>query len=164
MTEERELLRHNNIIEAINNANTKEDLPNVTISTLSSFLASNLYFNNNHLSATLYATISSIIFEEGISDNVKTSLLTIMKDNYSEVSGEEIISKINTILSSPRISYLVDEIKLRIKKINELEARRYLQEHNKNISLINNANEIDEIPTITKAKLTRLISDNTKNN
>lgn len=164
MTEERELLRHNNIIEAINNANIKEDLPNVTISTLSSFLASNLYFNNNHLSATLYATISSIIFEEGISDNVKTSLLTIMKDNYSEVSDEEIISKINTILSSPRINYLVDEIKLRIKKINELEARRYLQEHNKNISLINNANEIDEIPTITKAKLTRLISDNTKNN
>ena len=47
MTEERELLRHNNIIEAINNANTKEDLPNVTISTLSSFLASNLYFNNS---------------------------------------------------------------------------------------------------------------------
>ena len=74
MTEERELLRHNNIIEAINNANTKEDLPNVTISTLSSFLASNLYFNNNHLSATLYATISSIIFEEGISDNVKILL------------------------------------------------------------------------------------------
>ena len=66
----------------------------------------------HNLSATLYATISSIIFEEGISDNVKTSLLTIMKDNYSEVSDEEIISKINTILSSPRINYLVDEIVL----------------------------------------------------
>lgn len=164
MTEERELLRHNNIIGEINSATSKDELPKVTVSLLSRFFASNLYFNDKHLNPTSFASISNKIVEDKmVTDDVKKDLLSLIKKEYIYVSDDELIDKLSTVLSSPRINYLVEEINLRIKKINELEAKKYLDEHNKNISLIKNANEIKEIPTITKAKLTKIISDNTKN-
>ena len=158
MTEERELLRHYNIIEEINSATSKDELPKVTVSLLSRFFASNLYFNDKHLNPTSFASISNKIVEDKmVTDDVKKDLLSLIKKEYIYVSDDELIDKLSTVLSSPRINYLVEEINLRIKKINELEAKKYLDEHNKNISLIKNANEIKEIPTITKAKLTHIM-------
>ena len=62
MNEEKELERHNRIIKQIENAQKREDLPNVGFSNIASYLATNVYFNNKKISQTLYKpVIGSII-------------------------------------------------------------------------------------------------------
>ena len=61
MNQEKEFERHNKILEQIKNANSREELPSITASTLSTFLATNVYFDNRHISSTEFSEIFKIL-------------------------------------------------------------------------------------------------------
>ena len=164
MSDERELERHNKVIEQINNATKKEELPNVTISNISSYLATNIYFNDKKLSSSVFSIIASEIYNNGgLALNLKDEIVAIIKENYADVSDELIEGKLTKVLDGVRIKYLVEEISLRNNKINEFEEKELLEAHNQNMSDIRNTIEIKYLPSITRAKLATLLADNSKN-
>ena len=50
MGEDKELERHNKVLEQIKNATTKEEVPSSTLSKVTKFIATNVYFDDTRLS------------------------------------------------------------------------------------------------------------------
>ena len=88
MSDERELLRHNKIIEQINQAEVREDLPSVSFSTISSFLATNVYFNNSKISQVLFKPVVDQIITYGTMQHseVRKEFIKVILENYPTVN------------------------------------------------------------------------------
>ena len=65
MNEERELARHNNIIEQIKNAKSKEDLPNIGLSSIVEYLSTNVQYNKNKIVRFEYKPVVDELFKYG---------------------------------------------------------------------------------------------------
>lgn len=164
MNHERELERHNRVINQINAATMKEELPNVTPSTLSSFFATNVYFDDRRMKSTEFSRVFNDIIDYGMFTciEVKDIFVEILKKNYPEKSEKKLFEKYIEIAKHPRIIYLVSEIIARNKKIVEIEARNELERHNNIIREIKNAYEVKDLPKVSRANIGRFISDNSK--
>jgi len=57
MSDERELERHNKILEQIKSAKTRNDLPRISYSTIASYLATNVYFDGNKLISKTFLNV-----------------------------------------------------------------------------------------------------------
>lgn len=157
MSDERELQRHNKIMEQINQAEVREDLPNVSFSTISSFLATNVYFNDNKISQILFKPVVDqiIIYGTMIHPEVRTQFVKVILENYPTVSEEEIIAKYDKIASSKRIGYVLNEINYKSKKLDELNKKENLEIHKNNMRLIQQAFEIKDLPKVGLSELNR---------
>ena len=95
MTEERELERHNRVLGQIASAKTREDLPKIGFSTIASYLANNIYFNNEKISQKLFQPVIKAIIDYGavVHPEVKNALFRVIIENYSNISEDEIIEK-----------------------------------------------------------------------
>ena len=146
MSDERELLRHNKSIEQINQAEVREDLPSVSFSTISSFLATNVYFNNSKISQVLFKPVVDqiITYDTMQHSEVRKEFIKVILENYPTVSEIEIIDKYNKIASSKRIGYILNEINYKNKKLDEINKKENLQNHKNNMKLIEQAFEIKD--------------------
>ena len=159
MSDERELQRHNKILEQIENAEVREDLPNVSFSTIASYLASNVYFNGEHISQMLFKPVIDELLEYGTFDNknVKNAFIEVVTQNFLNVRYEDIIDKYNKILSSPRIGYILSEIaqkNLKLDKIVKFENKKI---HEEVLNQISNAFEENDLPKVGLGKLNEKI-------
>lgn len=166
MSNERELERHNNIIEQINNATTREDLPNVGFPTIASFLATNVYFNKQKISQTLFKPVIDEIVNYGslAHPDARNAFIKVLVENYPDVTEEEIIEKYNDILNSNRINYILREITAKNLKLDQIIKEENLYIHKEMLKDINSTFEIKQLPKVglseLNKKLLRAVNDN----
>lgn len=166
MSDERELERHNKILDQIANAKTREDLPKVGFPTIASYLASNVYFNNQKISQTMFQPVINAIIDYGFvaHPEVKKALIKVIVENYSGVSEEEIVTKYKQVLESKRIGYILTEIIQKNLKLDEIVKLENLEYHKQMIKDINSSFEIKDLPKVglseLNKKLLRAVNDN----
>ena len=164
MNQEKEFERHSRILEQIKNASSKEELPDITPSTFSTFLATNVYFDNNHVSSSEFSDIFQAVLDYGffVSPEVKDKFIEVLRKNYPENSEEEYLNKYIEISKHPRINYIIIEILERNKKILELNNKQELLKHENVMKQIRNAYEENDLPKVSRSHIARCISDNSK--
>ena len=157
MTEDRELERHNKYVEKIYEASSIDDLPNISFSTIATYLSTNAYFNKTKLSPVAFRPVIDELINYGyfLHPSVKDKFISVIKDNYSNVTDEEINNLYNKIASSKRIGYLIQEIGLRNEKIDRINKREAMERHASVIKSINEANDIKSLPKVGKSELNR---------
>lgn len=166
MTEERELERHNRVLGQIASAKTREDLPKIGFSTIASYLANNVYFNNEKISQKLFQPVIKAIIDYGavVHPEVKNALIRVIIENYSNISEDEIIEKYKKVLESKRIVYLLSEIAQKNIKLDEIVKSENFVAHKQILKYINSAFEIKDLPKVglseLNKKLLRAVNDN----
>lgn len=166
MTEERELERHNRVLGQITSAKTREDLPKIGFSTIASYLANNIYFNNEKISQKLFQPVIKAIIDYGavVHPEVKNALIRVIIENYSNISEDEIIEKYKKVLESKRIVYLLSEIAQKNIKLDEIIKSENFVAHKQILKYINSAFEIKDLPKVglseLNKKLLRAVNDN----
>lgn len=166
MTEERELERHNRVLGQITSAKTREDLPKIGFSTIASYLANNIYFNNEKISQKLFQPVIKAIIDYGavVHPEVKNALIRVIIENYSNISEDEIIEKYKKVLESKRIVYLLSEIAQKNIKLDEIVKSENFIAHKQILKYINSAFEIKDLPKVglseLNKKLLRAVNDN----
>ena len=158
MTDERELERHQKILEAIKNATDRSELPAVGISTISSFLATNAYFGKEKISQSEFKEVVDNIIKYGIpyAPEVRKSFIKTLVRNYPNVS-DEIIEKYNQIFRSPRIGNLIVEISEKNKKLDYFDKEEHLEQHKETLKEIRYAHEIKDLPKVGLGELNKKI-------
>ena len=166
MSEERELERHQLIIEQINNANTIEELPSVSLPTIASYLAKNVYFDNIHISQTLFKPVLDLIVEKNtfIDKEVKQAFIKVLKENYINRREEDYLEKYRQIASSPRIPNILIELELKNKKARKIQEQNDLTRHYKIMKEIRDAYEIKDLPKVGLSELNTKIQRAFNNN
>lgn len=170
MSDEREIERHLGIVERIEKANNRDELPNISFATIASYLASNVYFNNVKISQTLFKPVTDALLDYGFfgHENVRQAFIKVILENYPEVSEDEIIAKYNEILNAKRIGYILSEITLRNEKQYQIEKKENLENHNRIIKEINATFDLKDLPKVGLSELNRrivrAINDNDFNN
>jgi len=166
VTEERELERHNRILNQIKDAKTREDLPNVSYSTIASYLASNMHFDGKKISQTLFQPVVNEIINHGffVHNEVKKALVEVIVTNYPNVSEEEIAKKYLNILNSNRINYILSEITQKNLKLDEIMKSDNLEIHKQTLKEIKYAHDTKYLPRVglseLNKKLLRAVNDN----
>lgn len=166
MSDERELERHNKVLDAIKLANTREDLPKIGFSNIASYLANNVYFNNEKLSQKAFQPVINAIIDHGFVTHpeVKNALIRVILENYPFVLEEEIVEMYTKILGSKRIGYILAEITQRNLKLDEIIKRENKSIHEQIIKDINACYEIKYLPKVglseLNKKLLRAVNDN----
>ena len=166
MSDERELERHNKVLDAIKLANTREDLPKIGFSNIASYLANNDYFNNEKLSQKAFQPVINAIIDHGFVTHpeVKNALIRVILENYPFVLEEEIVEMYTKILGSKRIGYILAEITQRNLKLDEIIKRENKSIHEQIIKDINACYEIKYLPKVglseLNKKLLRAVNDN----
>ena len=166
MNEQRELERHNRVIENIKNAKNRDELPKISFSNISSFLATNVYFNNEKISQKLFQPLVDAIIDYGMlaHPNVKEAFIKVITENYKNVSDKEIENKYNEILKTNRINYILSEITQRNLKLDEFIKKENLEIHKQVVKDIKNTFEIKDLPKVgigkLNEKLLRAVNDN----
>ena len=129
MSDERELERHLGIVERIEKANNRDELPNISFATIASYLASNVYFNNVKISQTLFKPVTDALLDYGYfaHENVRQAFIKVIVENYPDVSEDEIIAKYNEILNAKRIGYILSEIGFRNERLYSIEKNENLE-------------------------------------
>ena len=102
MDNKKEIERHKRVMDSIRNANSKEEIPNVSLSNIASYLASNAYFDDRHISQSLFKPVIDCLIDYGFfgMPQVRDVFIKILKDNYPGKSDEEYLNKYNAINSS----------------------------------------------------------------
>lgn len=167
MTGERELERHNRILNEIEEAKDRNELPSISYASIASYLATNVYFDKVHLSATDFApAVDTIINNNGIIDReaFKESLVKIVKDNYPDVHALKMESVLYKVLSSPRIAYMLEEIDAKNARLDYITKEENYKLHSETMKDIRNATDAIMLPKVgmglANQKIVRAFNDN----
>ena len=166
MSDERELERHNRILNQISDAKTREELPNVSFTTIASYLATYAYFNKKKISQTLFQPVIDAIIVHGITahPDVKDAFVKVMKQSYPDVSENDIVAKYNDVMKCKRIGYILSEITQKNLKLDQIVKSENLDIHNQVIKEIKMAYEIKDLPKVglseLNKKLVKAVNDN----
>lgn len=163
MNNEKEMERHNKVLESIRNATKKEDLPNVTLSSITRYLAQNVYFDKKRVSQIAFKPIVDAFLENNymFTPEVKSTFIKVLKDNYPGKTDEEYEEKFNQFSGNNFMFNYIIEISSRAAKIQEFEEKNDLENHEAILKQIRNANEISELPKVGRGTLNREIQNNT---
>ncbi|MBQ6546380.1 MAG: hypothetical protein IJL74_00035 [Bacilli bacterium] len=145
--------RHQAVLDKINEANTKGDLPKVTLSVLLRYLSDNAYFERK-LDTSTFEPVYELIVEKGsfLSPVVKAKFIEILKSNYPAHLESEYEEKYNKI-NPTKVGNLIEEIYQRHTKIEEIEKRDIEKNHNSIMRRINDAYELSDLPLVSKGTL-----------
>lgn len=162
MNQDREMERHNRILESIKKATRKEELPNVTASTFSTYLANNVYFDNRRISSKEFMPVFQGIMDYGffVSYQVKDIFIDILKKNYPGKSEKEYLDKYVEMAKSSKTQNILVEIFERSNKLNQLLLREENDKHEIIMKQIRDAYELKDLPKVSRASITRYISNN----
>ena len=166
MNEEREFKRHKEILEKIENADNREDLPNVSFSTISLFLVNNVYFNKIKLSQFDFKPVIDALINYGFITHpeVRKVFAKVILENYKNVSEDEIIEKYKYIVDSKKIGHLLQEIGLKNEKLEKIVKRENLKIHNEVVKEINETFDVKYLPKVglgdLNKRLLKAVNDN----
>lgn len=166
MSEERELERHLKLLEQINNANTIEELPGISLPSISQYLAQNVYFDKVHISQTLFNPVLDLVVKHNtfINKEVKKAFVKVLKENYPNRKEEEYLEKYRQIASSPRIPNILIEVSEKNKKLQIFQDKQDLLNHEKTLKEIKEAYEIRDLPKVGLSELNTKIQRAFNNN
>lgn len=164
MNEEKELIRHKNVMDRINNATKKEEVPEITAANLSNFLANFVEFDGVKLTSREFANMYQTILNYGSFANyqVKEIFISILKKNYPNRSEKEYLNKYIEVGKNSKFNHIINEITARYLKLTEIKEKEDLENHKKVMKSINNCFEIKELPKVSRAVLASFISNYTK--
>ena len=159
MNNEREMDRHNKIIKQIKDAKNRAELPNISLSNISSYLASNVYFDDRHISQTMFKPVLDAIIDYNffIMPQVKNVFLKVLKENYPNKSEEDYLEKYNMIANSPRIMNILVEVSEKNARLKEFQDKDEIDYHNKIMKNIGSAYEIKDLPKVGITELNKRI-------
>lgn len=159
MNNEKEMERHRKILNQIKNATKREELPNVSFSSITSYLANNVYFDDRHISQTLFNPVAEEIVSYGgvLMPQVRKAFIKVLKENYPNKSDGDYASKYNAIANSPRIINILIEMGEKNVKIRQFLDDADLEEHNRVMKRIKNSYELKELPSIWMGYLNKRI-------
>ncbi len=165
MSPEKELKRHVKVLEDIKNASNKEELPNVTLSNITKYLASNASFDKVHISQTAFKPVTDALskYNYFTVPEVKNAFMTVLRENYEGKTEEEYEALYTQISEGTSIGNYLVEIQERTKKLEQFEQTQDLENHKEILRQIENAFEIKELPSVGKGILNRKIQEDTKN-
>ena len=91
MNQEKELERHNQKLQSIRNAQTKEDIPTANISAVTRYLANNSAFDGNKIIPSEFNIVLDAILKYNffIMPEVKEIYMQVLKTNYPDKTQEE---------------------------------------------------------------------------
>ena len=166
MKPEKELERHNRILEQIKNAQTIEELPKIGPSTITSFIANNAGLCGSNFSQTVYQPVTDAILECGTASNPKVldAFIKVVEDNGPYyLTRNMIITKFNKALEMGRIDYILIEISERNQKIEEFNKKAKKEAHKEIMAQIKAAYEIKDLPKVGLSDLKQKIKKALKN-
>ena len=157
MGKESEIERHNRMLEEIKNAKTKEEIPSVTISNITKYLASNVNFNKKRLQPATFKPVVDATIEYGffLRTEVKDVFFNILKEHYPEVDEAKFLEKYKEVAIT--VNNYIQEMGERAGKLKEFEDKEDLDEHNSILKQIRNANEISELPKVGRGTLNQRV-------
>jgi len=165
MGEDKELERHERLLEQIRKAISKEEMPNSTLSRVTKYLATNVYFDGKRLSPTEFKPVLDAIIESGqfTTPKVKTIFIEVLRKNYPDKTEEEYNSQYEKIANTPNISHYIAEANARNARLEELERQANLANHEQTLEQIKDAYELSDLPKVSKGVLNRKIQRATQN-
>lgn len=165
MNKEKEEQRHNQKLESIRNAKSKEELPVANISAVTRYLANNSSFDGNKISPSEFKPVLDAIMEHNffIMPEVKEVFIEVLKKNYPGKTQEEYEQKYLQIAETSNISNYIIEASERNTKLQEFREKEELEQHNENMKQIKSAFELKDLPKVGIGTLNGKIMKATKN-
>lgn len=165
MNQEKEEQRHNQKLESIRNAKSKEELPVANISAVTRYLANNSSFDGNKISPSEFKPVLDAIMEHNffIMPEVKEVFIEVLKKNYPGKTQEEYEQKYLQIAETSNISNYIIETSERNAKLQEFREKEDLKQHNENMKQIKSAFELKDLPKVGIGTLNGKIMKATKN-
>ena len=165
MNKEKEEQRHNQKLESIRNAKSKEELPVANISAVTRYLANNSSFDGNKISPSEFKPVLDAIMEHNffIMPEVKEVFIEVLKKNYPGKTQEEYEQKYLQIAETSNISNYIIEASERNTKLQEFREKEELEQHNENMKQIKSAFELKDLPKVGMGTLNGKIMKATKN-
>ncbi len=159
MDNEKEINRHKKIMDSIRSAKCREDVPNVSISNIASYLANNVYFDDKHISQSLFKPVVDMVVNYGLfgMPQVRDVFIGVLKENYPDKSEEEYIEKYNIINKSIRITNIIIEVSERMAKIQKFQDEEDLINHKNVLKDIEKAYNVKDLPSVGISELNRRI-------
>lgn len=161
---EREIERHNNIISWIDDAETIDELPNISMSSITSYISSNTYFGENKFNQKDFKSITKMIMENKSDSEIKNCYIKIITNKYPETSIDDINKKYTEIFEGVRIKYILEEINIKNGKAKLIKDSIDKENHEEVMKQINNAYEIKDLPNVGLGDLNKNILRNANNN
>lgn len=165
MGEDKELERHERTLEQIRKAMSKEEMPNSTLSRVTKFIATNVYFDNKKISQTEFKPVLDAILEHNIfgAPEVKQVFIEILRKNYPGKTEEEYDAQYEKMANASNISNYIAEANARNARLEELEKQANLVNHEETLKQIKEAYELRDLPKVGKGVLNRKIQRATQN-
>ncbi len=170
MNDTRELERHNRIMERIKAAKTIEELPKIGYGDISEFLSVNAYFKGylatiKFSPSEFQSVVSEIKKHDTFShSDVLNVFIKTMQKHPQYLAKNDAINLYNNLLKIKRIDYILEEIKEKNKKIENITANANLKYHLEVMKRIKDAHEIGELPKVglssLNAKILRAVNNN----
>ena len=162
MNNERELQRHNKIIEQIRKATKKEELPKVVRSQLTSYLSKNLCYKDIKIPANCLEKIVNdmITYGNPLHEKVKKELsITIHGWFFShyDITNDEIDEMVERVLNSKRVEYFLIELFEVKVKLDEFANNDIEDNHKKVMKEINSSYEVTDLPKVGLTELNKRI-------
>lgn len=154
--------RHKDVMDRINNANSKEEVPVVTLRNLLRYFSDNAHFEEK-VPASLFEPVYDIMHEKGsfYDPEVKETFIQILRDFYPGKEESEYEDKFNNIDPKKAI-HLEIEYLSRVDKIEQLEKKEFLDKHNSIMKDIKDSFELSEVPVVTKGTLNSYLCGNSR--
>ncbi|MBQ2836088.1 MAG: hypothetical protein IJE68_04575 [Clostridia bacterium] len=165
MGEDKELERHERTLEQIRNANSKEEMPNSTLSRVTKFMATNVYFDNRKISQTEFKPVLDAIIENNSFEipEVKQVFIEILRKNYPGKTEEEYNAQYEKLARTSNISNYIAEANARNARLEELEKQANLVNRQETLKQIREADELRDLPKVGKGVLNKKIQRATQN-
>ena len=159
MDNEKEISRHKKIMDSIRNAKCKEDIPNVSLSNIAGYLASNVYFDDRHISQSLFKPVVDMVVDYGFfgMPQVRDVFIKVLKENYPDKSEDEYIEKYNLINKSHKITNIIIEVSERMAMIQKFQDEEDLINHKNVLKDIDRAYNVKDLPNVGLGELNRRI-------
>ena len=166
MNNEKESNRHKKIMDSIRSAKCKEDVPNVSISNIASYLANNVYFDDRHISQSLFKPVVDMVIDYGFfgMPQVRDVFINVLKENYPGKSEDEYLEKYYLINKSLRITNIIIEVSERMAKIQKFQDEEDLINHKNVLKDIEKAYNVKDLPSVGISELNRRIQRSFNNN
>ena len=149
----KEDIRHQDILNKIKEAKTKNELPKVTLNNILRYFSDNAHFETK-LNTQSFQPVYDKILEKGffIDPEVKETFINVLKENYPNHIDSEYEEKYNNI-NPAKVHNLMEELYYRSEKIEEIEIQEFKDKHESIMRRIKDAYEIQDLPTVTKGTL-----------
>ena len=165
MKVDKEEMRHLRVMEEIKNATNKEQLPDVTLSNIARYLASNASIDKVKVSQTAFKPVIEALtkYNYFTVPEVKEAFMKVLAKSYPGKTEEEYESIYTQISEQSNIGNYLEEIQERANRIKEFEEAQDLENHKAILKKIDMATELKELPPVGKNVLNSKIRENVKN-